>query len=33
MGAVVTVGVMVVAGAGNIDIKYLAVPAPGTVDT
>ena len=33
MGAVVTVEVMMVAGAGNIDIKYLVAPAPGTVDT
>ena len=33
MGAVVTVEVVVVAGAGNIDIKYLAAPTPGKVDT
>ena len=33
MGAVVTVEVMMVAGAGNIDIKYLAAPAPGKVDS
>ena len=32
MGAVVKVVVMV-AGAGNIDIKYLAAPTPGKVDT
>ena len=34
MGAVtVLVVVMMVAGAGNIDIKHLAAPAPGKVDS